>query len=1341
MNAVRTRDVSRPPLASSIRLLLASALIAGATACNQSAAPGPYDGETRSTTSFGEGRRTQALGTGIQFIQLSYATPQSDTSTLNVKYVAAQTQGNLNVVAVGWNDTSATVSSVTDTSGNIYMRAVGPTMWPGALTQSIYYSANIKGATAGANTVKVVFSKPAAYVDVRILEYSGVDVSNPVDAVAAAIGTAGTSDSGPATTTKANDLLFGANMTTGATNAPGSGWTNRIITWPNLDIAEERIVSTTGTYRATAAVSSGAPWVMQMVAFRGAPSDANPPSAPGALSVTAATSARIDLSWGAASDNIGVTGYLIERCVGGGCSDFTQIAAPTGTGTSFSDSGLAPSTSYSYRVRATDAAGNLGPYSNISSATTLPDSTPPTTPASLSASAFSSTRVDLSWSAATDNVGVTGYLVERCQGAGCSIFTQIAGLAGGAVSYSDTGVTAGNTYSYRVRATDLAGNMGGYSPVATTTTPVPDTTPPTAPATLSATPVSNAQVNLSWAAVTDNVAVTGYLIERCQGTGCSTFTQIAAPSGTGTSYGDAGLNASTSYSYRVRATDAAGNLGPYSPVASATTLSTPPLPVVPKFVQGNYATPQSGRSSVGVRFTGAQRAGNFNVVLVGWNDTAAAINTVTDTKGNVYQKALGPTQNPGLLSQSIYYAANIAGANAGGNTVTVTFNRSAAYVDIRILEYTGVEHTNPLDVAVGMIGNSATSSSGSLTTTAPGDLLVSANMVSTLTHGPGTGWTLRFITSPNGDLAEDRIATTPGAYTGSAPLDGAGTWVHQTVAFKAAPPDTTLPTVTVTSPGAGATLTGTINVSVTATDPDSGLQAIQLLVDGAVVGLLQSTSPATFSLNTSKFTNGAHAISASALNGQRMTGIATPVSVSFSNASPGNPALTGLVSPLTALPIIAVHVSQLPDSRILLSEGQSLGNDARTWDTLTNSFSTVPVPANIFCSGHEQMADGRIFVAGGHNGGAHIGLPTGNVFDPSNDTWTILPNMTYPRWYPTVTTLPDGRELVLSGETSCPGCEVLIPEIYNPSTNAWTRLTTASQYFDYYPHAFTLPNGKVFVAASTEHPNPSMVLDLGTATWSALGGAAIEGGSSAMYLPGKVIKSGKTVDPDETAVPSTAVAYVIDATQPSATWRQVQSMRYARTYHTLTLLPDGTVLATGGGPTTAPTAVSQAVLPVEVWNPATETWTALASLNVGRLYHSSALLLPDGRVVVLSGGRFDDNNVPTDQYNAEFFSPPYLFKGPRPLISSAPTTVGFGQTFTVQTPDAARIASVALLRFGSVTHSINMAQRYVPLSFTAASGSLSVTAPANANIATKGNYMLFLVDTNGVPSIAAPFRL
>jgi uncharacterized repeat protein (TIGR03806 family) len=286
------------------------------------------------------------------------------------------------------------------------------------------------------------------------------------------------------------------------------------------------------------------------------------------------SSSQIDVSWGAATDDVGVTGYRLERCQAAGCTTFTQIATPSGTG--YTDTTASASTSYTYRVHAVDAAGNVGPFSNTGSATTptAADTQSPTAPSGLSATAASNIVINLSWTAATDNVGVTGYRLERCQAAGCTTFTQIATPSG--TSYSDTSLSTSTSYSYRVRAVDAAGNAGPFSNTASATTlAVADTQAPTAPGGLSATAASNIVINLSWTAATDNVGVTGYRLERCQAAGCTSFTQIATPSGM--NYSDTSLLASTSYSYRVRAVDAAGNAGPFSNTGSATTQAAAPV--------------------------------------------------------------------------------------------------------------------------------------------------------------------------------------------------------------------------------------------------------------------------------------------------------------------------------------------------------------------------------------------------------------------------------------------------------------------------------------------------------------------------------------------------------------------------------------------------------------------------------------------------------------------------------------------------------------------------------------------------------------------------------------------
>jgi chitodextrinase len=452
----------------------------------------------------------------------------------------------------------------------------------------------------------------------------------------------------------------------------------------------------------------------------------------------------------------------------------------------------------------------------------------PTGPANLTATSNGPTQINLSWTASTDNAGVTGYLLQRCLGAGCTSFSQTATPTG--TTYSNTGLTPSTSYSYRVRATDAAGNLSSYSNVATLTTPAaPDTTPPTAPSNLSATSISTTQVNLSWTASTDNVGVTAYLLERCLGAGCTSFAQIATS--TGTTYSNTGLAASTSYSYRVRATDAAGNLSVYSNIVSAVTpAATSSAPAAVSFVQSNYATPQSSQTSVTVPFPASQIAGDLNVVVMGWNNSSSAVNSVSDSSGNVYSLAVGPTQVSGALTQSIYYAKNIIRAAPNANVLTVKFNGSAASPDIRILEYSGLNTTSPFDAAVGASGQSASSATPSVAVPSAGDLILGANIVLSSTTGPGSSFTQRILTSPDGDIVEDRIASTAGSYSASAPLSASAMWIMQMVAFKAAttaaPASPALVSIAVTPTSPSLSQGSSLQFTATGTFSDKSTQNI-----------------------------------------------------------------------------------------------------------------------------------------------------------------------------------------------------------------------------------------------------------------------------------------------------------------------------------------------------------------------------------------------------------------------------------------------------------------------------------------------------------------------------------
>jgi hypothetical protein len=257
----------------------------------------------------------------------------------------------------------------------------------------------------------------------------------------------------------------------------------------------------------------------------------------------------------------------------------------------------------------------------------------------------------------------------------------------------------------------------------------------------------------------------------------------------------------------------------------------------------------------------------------------------------------------------------------------------------------------------------------------------------------------------------------------------------------------------------------------------------------------------------------------------------------------------------------------------------------------------------------------------------------------------------------------------------------------------------------------------------------SRALDVSTQTWLSYGLNPAATGTSAMYRPGKILATGGGTGGGD---PVQTTAATIDLTQKSPSWHPTAPMIYPRYKHNLVVLADGSVLAVGGS-TVYSLVSTVGVQAAELWNPANQTWNLMASAHDLRMYHSTALLLPDGRVLVAGGGRL----MPASDYlTAEIYSPPYLFKGPRPTITDAPPSTTYGSPIKIQTPDASSIASVALVRLASNTHAYDNDQRYVDLGFSKTSGSLVAQSPTSANLAPPGYYMLFLLDRAGVPSVA-----
>lgn len=450
---------------------------------------------------------------------------------------------------------------------------------------------------------------------------------------------------------------------------------------------------------------------------------------------------------------------------------------------------------------------------------------------------------------------------------------------------------------------------------------------------------------------------------------------------------------------------------------------------------------------------------------------------------------------------------------------------------------------------------------------------------------------------------------------------------------------------------------------------------------------------------------------------------ASPASLAI--AATGSEETVGKWSAPLSWPVIAVHLNLLPNGKVLF--WGEVG-EPYVWDPAANSFTMVPVATELFCSGHAFLPDGRLLVNGGHVDDG-VGVPDANIFQRTSFSWSTGQKMAKGRWYPSTITLANGEMLTLSG-SEVPGTMVRTPEVWTGS--GWRALTGAGRNIRYYPRIFLAPNGRVFHAG--ENQATYYLSTTGSGAWSSVGlrlYGTRDYGAAVMYEPGKVLYAG--------GGRTTNTAEIIDLNRGSPAWLWTGSMNFARRHHNATILPTGEVLVTGGTAGTAHTDESKAVYAAELWNPTTGNWTLLASGSVIRGYHSTAVLLRDGRVLVTGSG--DSEERATDQLSAELYSPPYLFKGARPVISSYTGTLGYGQTTFVGTNQASSITGVILVRLGSTTHAFNSNQRFNRLSFAMAAGGLNVTTPANRNLAPPGHYLLFLLNGKGVPSVGKVVRL
>ena len=369
-------------------------------------------------------------------------------------------------------------------------------------------------------------------------------------------------------------------------------------------------------------------------------------------------------------------------------------------------------------------------------------------------------------------------------------------------------------------------------------------------------------------------------------------------------------------------------------------------------------------------------------------------------------------------------------------------------------------------------------------------------------------------------------------------------------------------------------------------------------------------------------------------------------------------------------------------------------------------------------------------------------------FDPISERYVYIPPMPHKRWYPTLTTEEDGNVLAVSGIDGAGLVQAGETDVFDPRTGHWGK--GPFRYFPTYPALFLMKSGELFYSGSTTGYGPGTkgrqpgLWNLKTNAFRPVPGlpeaTETETSGSVLLPPAQkqkvMIIGGGGVGESPLTSARTAIASLAGR-HPS--YARGPDLAAPARYPLSAILPDDTVLVTGGSEQYRGEHESDNHL-ARIFNPETNSFSVAAAPEVGRDYHSEAILLPDGRVATLGSDPLYANKADTIsgkfEQRIEIYSPPYLFRGPRPVVTGGPTKVARGGAATFTVPNSADIRKIRLIHPSAATHDTDVEQRSVAVSFTRTANGVRVRIPKPAGLVPLGWYMLFVDNSNGVPSVA-----